>query len=445
MNIAVYGAGYVGLVSAACLASLGHQVICFDINTNLIAGLQNGICPIHEDGLPQLLREQIDAGRLLFSGNPECALANRNIHIIATGTPPLADGSADLSQVMSVAEFIAENTTGSACVIVKSTVPPGTGSQIEALMKAKNPALEVASNPEFLREGTAVKDFLQADRIVIGGNQAALACLADMYQPLTSRGIPLIAMSQRSAELTKYAANAMLACKISYINQISQLAEHYGADIDEIRAGMALDFRIGPHFLQAGIGYGGSCFPKDIKAITRTADSAGIDSTLFQAIDAVNNRQKQWLFHQMTRHFNHQLAGLRVGVWGLSFKPGTDDLREASSLVAINALLTAGAQLYVYDPAAMAAMRKLFPDNSHIVWCDSAEEVLECNLDALIIATEWPQFQQFPLHDMQYKLKNAPIFDGRNCFNLADVRAAKLACYYSVGRPVIKKESGHAS
>ncbi len=443
MNISIYGAGYVGLISAVCLAKLGHQVTCADINELRIAMLLRGECPIYEEHLSELLQEQLSAGRLYFTANLSEAIKRSEVHFIATGTPSLADGNADLSQVFAVAVMVAREAENNCLLVTKSTVPVGTGDAIQARVtdelrqSNRKISIEVASNPEFLREGSAIHDFLNADRIIIGGESDALNRLKAIYQPLIEKGIPLLSMSLRSAELTKYAANAMLACRISFINQVSRLAENLGANIDEIRQGIALDPRIGPHFLQAGIGYGGSCFPKDVRALVQTAKSVEMDTSLIEAIDRVNDWQKTWVFEQLAKHFTNNLKGLKIGIWGLSFKPGTDDIREASSLVVINSLIAAGVTLHVFDPVAMPATQRLFPNELAINWCKTAEAVLTEGLDALVIATEWPEFKNFDLRSLRDKLTTAPLFDGRNCFNLAQVVAAQLAYYYSVGRPAV--------
>lgn len=442
MIISIYGAGYVGLVSAACLAKLGHRVICADINKQRIALLLDGKCPIYEQGLPELLQEQLANGQLCFTTDLAVAIKEASVHFIATGTPSLADGKADLSQVFSVATTIAKEAETDCLLVTKSTVLVGTGDAIEVHINTRlreaNKAIKiaVASNPEFLREGTAVYDFLKADRIIIGGESQALAVLEKIYQPLIDQGIPVLKMSRRSAELTKYSANAMLACKISFMNQISRLADKLGANIDEIREGIALDHRIGPHFLQAGIGYGGSCFPKDVRALVQTAKEAEIEASLLEAIETINRLQKNWIFEQISKHFNHKLTGLTIGLWGLSFKPGTDDMREASSLVTIDALLRAGARLRVFDPVAIPATQQLLGHHLAFSCCDSPEAVLAEKLDALVIATEWPQFKNYSLMRLKEQLNGAPIFDGRNCFELSAVIAAQIT-YYSVGRPTV--------
>ncbi|STX28242.1 UDP-glucose 6-dehydrogenase [Legionella beliardensis] len=446
MIIAVFGAGYVGLVSAACFAKLGHQVICADINTKRIEMLQKGVCPIYEEGLDKLVQEQLACANLMFTTDLIDAVQSSQVFIIATGTPSLADGSADLSQVFSVADLVAEHVQNDALLITKSTVPVGTGDSIENLVKKKLASakktikIDVASNPEFLREGCAIDDFLNADRIIVGGDKRCMPLLKKLYQPLIEQGVPFLTMNRTSAELTKYSANAMLACRISFMNQVSQLAQEFNADIDDIREGMALDPRIGPYFLQAGIGYGGSCFPKDVRALAQSAKSIGLDTSFLEAIDKVNELQKNWLFKQVAKHFKQKLQGLKIGFWGLSFKPGTDDLREASSLVAISAFLDAGAKIIAFDPVAVTCAQQLFKPQDDIVWCQTMDEVFEFNLDVLIIATEWPHFKNYSLSNLRNKLQGAPLFDGRNCFSLVAVQEAGIAYYYSVGRPVISKQ-----
>ncbi|KTC67979.1 UDP-glucose 6-dehydrogenase [Legionella birminghamensis] len=443
MKIAVYGAGYVGLVSSACLASLGHDVLCADLNQERVDALLSGHCPIHEKNLPELLHEQTQAGRLQFSADIEKTIDFADIHFIAVGTPGLADGRADLSQVEAVVKTITQLASRDCFIICKSTVPVGTGERLEILVKEqlqslnKTITVELASNPEFLREGSAVFDFLNADRIIVGGEPSAITCLQAIYQPLINKGIPFLPMSRCSAELTKYSANAMLASRISFMNQISQIAEAAGANIEDIRRGMALDERIGPHFLNAGIGYGGSCFPKDVRALAETAADLRLDPVLLNAIDQTNTQQKNWVIKQLMKHFNNRLSGLKIGFWGLSFKPDTDDLREASSLTAIQSVLRADAMVVAYDPAAIDSARLLFQGEHNIVWAKTAEEVLNSGLDALVIATEWSEFKNYSLQKMKRCIKQAAVFDGRNCYDLRAVEEARLHHYYSVGRPVV--------
>lgn len=444
MQIAIYGAGYVGLVSSLCFAQLGHEVICLDINENRIALLSQGKSPIYEEGLENLLQAMLMAGRLFFTSSFEDLSSNISIHIIATGTPSLSNGGADLSQVYSVISSIVKHTTAKALLVIKSTVPVGTGESLEAFVQQqltennKSHQLELASNPEFLREGTAISDFLNAERIVVGGNAHAITVLRELYQPLITKGIPFLTMSRQSAELAKYASNAFLACKISFINQISQLAEPCDANVDDIRSVMGLDSRIGSQFLNPGIGYGGSCFPKDVRALVQIAGKMDVDPSFFQSIDRVNDLQKTWVVFQIRRHFNKALQGLKIGFWGLAFKPGTDDLREASSLVAIDSLLNAQVTIYAYDPSASVKASEHYSqrNSTDIQFCTTADSVLEVGLDALVIATEWQQFKSFPLEALKKALGKTPIFDGRNCYALEDVQEVGLV-YYSVGRPVI--------
>ncbi|MCA0403970.1 MAG: UDP-glucose/GDP-mannose dehydrogenase family protein [Proteobacteria bacterium] len=443
MLISVYGAGYVGLVSAACLAKIGHEVICADINEHKIASLMRGECPIYEKDLPELLAEQFKQKKLIYTSDLNLAIKKANIHIIATGTPSTADGEADLSQVYAVARTIALNAEKDLIIVTKSTVPVGTNDNLQAFINEllvehkKGIKIEVASNPEFLREGTAVYDFLNADRIIIGGCEKSLELLEEMYLPLREKGIPLLRMNLRSAELTKYSANAMLACRISFMNQISQMAESFDANIEDIKQGLALDPRIGSLFLNAGIGYGGSCFPKDVRALIHTAKKTSLNASMLQAIEAINEEQKHWVFKKVNKHFNGKLQGLVLAVWGLSFKPGTDDLREASSLVAIDELLKAGVKIRVFDPIAMPHCQKNYEANAHIQFCSSAKDVFSEEIDGLIIMTEWAEFAKYSLSDLKESLNEAPLFDGRNCFAIKDVKLNQLSYYYSVGRPVV--------
>lgn len=439
MTIAVYGAGYVGLVSAVCFAHLGKRVVCVDVDEARVAALSQGQSPIHEDGLISLLSAQLASGRLSFTTDAIRACSESNIHVIATGTPSLDNGAADLSQVYAVVNILIEHSKAPGIIVLKSTVPIGSADEIASFVnqgleaRQKTHHLSVVSNPEFLREGSAVSDFLTASRIIVGGKPEAVSLLKAVYQPLIDQGSLFLSMSRVSAELSKYASNAMLACKISFINQISQLAQKTKANIDDIREAMSLDERIGPHFLSAGIGYGGSCFPKDVRALVQSSKSLGVDPSLLAAIDAVNEVQKTWGIVEMNRHFNHDLSGLKIGVWGVAFKPGTDDVREASSLSSIKAFLEAGAEIVVYDP--IVDCQTLFAKTKGVSVAASSKDVLTAGIDALFIATEWPEFVNFPLS----LLIDVSTFDGRNCFDLRAVAEAKLAHYYSVGRPKVVK------
>lgn len=447
MHISVHGVGYVGLVCAVCLAKLGHDVMGVDIEPSRVRRLNEGDCFLYEQDLPELLNIQLQVGRLRFTHSPAEAIPLSSLHFVATGTPSLPDGNADLSQVYSVVEHIARGAMMDGLVVIKSTVPVGTGAQLQrflddALMRFNNPVtLHVVSNPEFLREGTAIHDFLQADRVILGGPPDVLNLLRDVYQPLVDSGVPLLCMSRESAELTKYAANAMLASRISFMNQISQIAEKTGANVDDIRVGMGTDHRLGPHFLHAGIGYGGSCFPKDVRALMQTARQFCCDTALLAAIEDVNAAQKYWAVAQLKQHFHLNLRGKTVGLWGLAFKPGTDDMRDASSLTIMRALLEEGVHLCVYDPAALETAQVCFSGSESIAWCSSAHGVLESGLDALVLVTEWPEFVSYDLKVLRESLGDAALLDGRNCFALADVAQHHFSSYYSVGRPNIKENS----
>lgn len=440
MKLSIYGAGYVGLVSAACFAKMGHEVMCCDIDIHKIEMLKRGQCPIYEQDLPELLIEQYQAKRLFFTTSLTDAIAFAQIHVIATGTPCLPDGCADLSQIYAVAQQIAKKHQGETIVVTKSTVPVGTGEALlqfmkqECLQLARPCTIQVVANPEFLREGSALKDFLEPERIVIGGEDEALAQIAQLYAPLLEHAPLLEKMSRVSAELTKYAANAMLACRISFMNQISQIADKVGANIEEVRAGMARDTRIGQHFLNPGIGYGGSCFPKDVRALIQTALSLGVSSPLLQSIESINQTQKEVLLLAIKAHFGC-LKAKRVGIWGLSFKPGTDDMRDASSLVIMAGLIQLGAKLWVHDPVAMPHAQGYFVDETGITWCHDACEVINAQLDALMIVTEWPIYRDYPLEKLKLSLKDAAIFDGRNCYGLDKVAQAGISHYVSIGRP----------
>ncbi len=440
MNISIYGTGYVGLVSGACLADLGHHVTCFDIDNEKITLLKQGRSPIYEENLEQIIKKNLDEQRITFTSSFDTAVDQGELHLICVGTPSLEDGSADLSAVISVATKIAEYANDDTIIVTKSTVPVGTGALIQKTVNEvlvenkKEHSIHVASNPEFLREGVACCDFLQADRVIIGANiQQAETALLNLYAPLKNKGVPVISMSIESAELTKYASNAMLATKISFINQMSQIADAVGANIEEISFGMGLDKRIGPHFIQAGCGYGGSCFPKDIRALKHIALNNNVDTTLIDAVEDVNHQQKQKLFSFISQHFNHDLTNKKIALWGLSFKPGTDDLREASSLSLIESLTKAGANIICFDPVAMKKAQQLLQSNPAVNFKSSALETLE-DADALAIVTEWKQFKDFPMTTLKQKMGLKPIFDGRNIYELSVVSENELN-YYSIGRP----------
>lgn len=440
MSIAIFGAGYVGLVSAACFAKLGHHVVCVDVDEARIQQLKAGQNPLFEQGLSELLLEQRHTGRLQFSSNIPEVIQQTNLYIVATGTPCDEQSHADLSQVYAVVEAIARHAKNKALLVIKSTVPVGSCRKIqiylnEALDRNQNAAkIDVVSNPEFLREGHAVNDFLQPDRIIIGGDAQLSKPLQQLYQPIVDQGVPLLSLSLESAELAKYAANAMLACRISFINQMSQIAEKTGAMIDEVSHAIGLDSRIGPHFLQAGIGYGGSCFPKDLRALIQTANAIEVNVPLLESIETINRMQRQWVMNKVKHHFNQNLANKTIGLWGLAFKPGTNDLREACSLEIVQALLSAGARVIIYDPVAVFNAQQYFADQAAVIWCDSANAVIEQPIDALVIATEWNEFKHFDLNQLQQHIGMTPIVDGRNCFDWSTMMHMGFI-YYSVGRP----------
>jgi len=445
VKVSIYGTGYVGLVSGACLSDLGHTVTCFDIDKAKIQALKQGQCPIYEKGLEELLKKNTSGETLFFTDEFPSAVSQSDVHLICVGTPSLDDGSADLSQVLTVAKQITESATRDTVIVTKSTVPVGTGSRIieevNQLLQTLNKdiTIHIASNPEFLREGVACHDFLNADRVIIGTNsKAAESQLLELYAPLKNTGVPIVSMSIESAELTKYASNAMLATKISFINQMSMIADAVGANIDEISYGMGLDKRIGPHFNQAGCGYGGSCFPKDIRALKHIANEHQVNTGLIEAVDSINQLQKQRLFTDISACFNQDLTNKTIAVWGLSFKPETDDIREASSLVLIQQLLEAGAQIKAYDPVASKNTASYFKQHPAITFCDSKEAALDA-AKALVIVTEWEEFKAIPAATLKKWLAQRPLFDGRNIYPLQAMQTHGIR-YHSIGRPTVTGE-----
>lgn len=439
MNITVFGSGYVGLVTAACLAQVGNDVVCMDIDAEKIVKLQQGIIPIFEHGLEDMVKENQAMERLRFTTDVKEAVAHGLFQFIAVGTPPDEDGSADLQYVLAVAKSIAENMDDYRVIIDKSTVPVGTADKVKARVqtilneRGSNLEFDVVSNPEFLKEGAALNDFMKPDRIIIGtDNPRTAELLKALYAPFNRRTDRMIVMDVRSAELTKYAANAMLATKISFMNELANLAEHLGADIEHVRHGIGSDSRIGTSFIYAGCGYGGSCFPKDVKALERTAHEMGYKAELLTAVENVNNRQKQRLFEKIQGHYRGELKGKVFALWGLAFKPETDDMREAPSRVLIDALLAEGASIQAYDPEAMNEARRLYGENLHIRFCDSAKEALN-GANALAIVTEWKQFSSPNFTRVSELLFDKVIFDGRNLYEPAIVKNYGLS-YYAIGR-----------
>ncbi|HZV55392.1 MAG TPA: UDP-glucose/GDP-mannose dehydrogenase family protein [Rhodocyclaceae bacterium] len=439
MKITVVGTGYVGLVSGTCLAEVGNDVLCLDVDANKIRILNDGGIPIYEPGLETMVARNKAAGRLRFTTNVEEAVAHGTIQFIAVGTPPDEDGSADLQYVVAAARNIGKHMTGYKVVVDKSTVPVGTAHKVRAAIaeelkgRGADIPYSVVSNPEFLKEGAAVDDFMKPDRIVVGVEDAkATECMRELYAPFQRNHERLIVMDVRSAELTKYAANAMLATRISFMNELANLAEKLGADIELVRRGIGSDPRIGFHFLYPGCGYGGSCFPKDVQALARTARDAGQQLKVLQAVEDANEDQKHVLTGKIVQRFGQNLAGKTFALWGLAFKPNTDDMREAASRVLIADLLAAGAKVQAYDPVAMHEAQRVFGNEPRIAYADSPIAALE-GADALAIVTEWKEFRSPDFATMKAKLKSAVVFDGRNLYEPAHPRAAGLE-YHAIGR-----------
>ena len=440
MKITVVGTGYVGLVGAACLAEVGNHVLGLDVNPDKIRILKEGGIPIHEPGLLEIVRRNVENGRLSFTTNIEEAVHFGEVQFIAVGTPPDEDGSADLQYVTEAARNIGRFMTSEKVVVDKSTVPIGTGDKVKAAiaeeLKKRNVDIHysVVSNPEFLKEGAAVEDFMRPDRIVIGTEDPkAIEVMKQVYAPFQRNHERLVVTNLRSAELIKYAANAMLATRISFMNELANLAEIVGADIEMVRQGIGSDPRIGYHFLYPGCGYGGSCFPKDVKALIKTAkDVAGFDLKLLKAVEEVNDLQKYVLPKKIRKQFGDNLKGKHFALWGLAFKPNTDDMREASSRVLINELIKSGASITAYDPVAMDEAKRIFKDEKSLSFVDTQEEALK-NADALIIVTEWTEFRSPDFALIKSSLKAPMIFDGRNLYDPKAVRALGFN-YYPVGR-----------
>ena len=440
MKITVVGTGYVGLVGAACLAEVGNHVLGLDVNAEKIRILKEGGIPIHEPGLLEIVRRNVENGRLSFTTNIEEAVGFGEVQFIAVGTPPDEDGSADLQYVTEAARNIGRFMNSAKVIVDKSTVPIGTGDMVKATvaeeLKKRNVDIHysVVSNPEFLKEGAAVEDFMRPDRIIIGTEDPkAIEVMKQVYAPFQRNHERLVVTNLRSAELIKYAANSMLATRISFMNELANLAEILDADIEMVRQGIGSDPRIGYHFLYPGCGYGGSCFPKDVKALIKTAkDVAGFDLKLLKAVEEVNDLQKFVLPKKIKKQFGEDLKGKHFALWGLAFKPNTDDMREASSRVLINELIKAGASITAYDPVAMDEGKRIFKGEKHLTFADTQEEALK-NADALIIVTEWTEFRSPDFALIKSSLKSPIIFDGRNLYDPKDVRALGFN-YYPIGR-----------
>lgn len=436
MKIVVVGTGYVGLVTGACLAEVGTDVVCVDVNEQKIENLKNGILPIYEPGLDEIVEHNYKKGRLSFSTNLEEAIVGAQVAFIAVGTPPGEDGSADLQYVLKVADSIGTHMNRYLIVVTKSTVPVGTAAKVKSAIQnaldSNNKQLEfdVASNPEFLKEGAAVDDFLKPDRIVIGvESEKAKNLLHHLYEPFVLNGHPIMFMDIPSAEMTKYAANAMLATKISFMNDIANLCELVGANVNEVRNGIGTDLRIGKRFIYPGIGYGGSCFPKDVKALIRTAEDFGYPLRILKSVDEVNDDQKKVIFAKVMNHYGNDIRGKVFAIWGLSFKPKTDDMREAPSLVIIESLLAAGAKVQAYDPVAIAEAKHTLGDT--ISYAEDAESAV-INADALILVTEWPEFRLPDWDDIKTKMKAHVVFDGRNIYHGNEMEEMGFK-YYCIG------------
>ena len=438
MKITVIGTGYVGLVTGACLADAGNNVFCLDLNEEKIKQLNEGEIPIFEPGLEPIVKRNEAAGRLRFSTDVAASVAHGEIQIIAVGTPPSEDGSADMQHVIAAARNVGRHMTGYKVVVTKSTVPVGTADKVKQAIieehkkRGRGNDFTVVSNPEFLKEGAAVEDFMRPDRIIVGSEDSrAIALLRQLYAPFQRNRERIIVMAVRSAELTKYAANSMLAARISFMNELANLAEVIGADIEEVRRGIGSDPRIGYQFLYAGAGYGGSCFPKDVKALQRSAQEAGRPLRLMHAVEEVNDAQKHVLGDKIRKHLG-KLQGKTVALWGLAFKANTDDMREAASLTLIGDLTREGAKVQAYDPAARDVARKIFANQKEIQIVDSAEAALE-GADVLAIVTEWQEFRSPDFAAIKEKLKSPAIFDGRNLYDPSALKAQGIA-YYPIGR-----------
>jgi UDPglucose 6-dehydrogenase len=439
MKVTIFGTGYVGLVTGACLAEMGNHVVCVDIDEAKVDGLKKGVVPIYEPGLEPIVTRNHAAGQLDFTTDPASAIAHGEIIFIAVGTPPDEDGSADLRYVLSVARTIGQHLDRYAVVVNKSTVPVGTADKVRDAIgevlshRGEGIAFDVVSNPEFLKEGDAVEDCLRPDRIVVGASSdRAVGRLRKLYAPFNRNHDRMVVMDERSAELTKYAANAMLATKISFMNEIANIAERVGADVELVRQGIGSDPRIGYHFIYPGAGYGGSCFPKDVQALERIARAHDYDARLLAMVEAVNHTQKTRLFAQIQRHFNGDVAGKTIALWGLAFKPNTDDMREAPSRRLIEALWEAGAKVRAYDPEAREETARIYGTRDDLVLCDSPYDALK-GADVLALVTEWKAFRSPDFARVKAALKEPALFDGRNLYDPATVEEAGLA-YYGIGR-----------
>jgi len=434
MNVAIIGTGYVGLVTGAGFAETGNQVLCMDIVPEKIENLRKGIIPIFEPGLEEIVKFNVAEGRLRFTLDLKEAVDSSDVIFLALPTPPGADGAADLSMVLDTAQKIAKIATKTKVVVNKSTVPVGTADKVRAIFDANTKIpMHVVSNPEFLKEGAAVQDFMKPDRIVIGSRDPnAIEVMKELYEPFVRTGNPIYIMDERSSELTKYAANSMLAMKISFMNEIANICDLVGADVDHVRVGIGSDGRIGPQFLFPGAGFGGSCFPKDLKALIKTSEEFGHDFSILKAVNEVNDRQKTKLLDKILKHYGGNVKGKTFAVWGLSFKPRIDDIREAPSIEIINGLTSHGAKVNATDPAAIAPMKNVLPENANLKYFRKNMDALE-GCDALVVVTEWNEFRNPNFELIATKLKDKVIFDGRNIYDPERMRENGFT-YYGIGR-----------
>ncbi len=442
MKVTFYGIGYVGLVQAAVFANSGYDVVCVDIDEEKISNLKKGVIPIFEPGLAAIVEQNYKAGRLHFTTDVENGVRHSEYQFIAVGTPPDEDGSADLQHVLAVVELIASHMEQPKIIINKSTVPVGTAdkviSLIEKVLKKRNENIDfnVVSNPEFLKEGSAVSDCSKPDRIIVGTDSDQVADKMHLlYAPFNRNHERMIVMDIKSSELTKYAANCMLATKISFMNEMANIAEQVGADIEEVRKGIGSDNRIGYHFIYPGCGYGGSCFPKDVRALIKTADQIGFDAKILKSVESVNKRQKKTLFDKINNHFNGQLKGRMFAIWGLSFKPNTDDMRDAPSRVLMEQLWAVGAKVQAFDPEAMQECRRLYGERNDLLLVETKEKAL-INADSMVLLTEWQQFKSPDFEWIIQTLKAPVIFDGRNQYDIKNMKDQGII-YYSIGRTIV--------
>lgn len=442
MKICMIGTGYVGLVSGACLANMGHHVVCVDIDEHKINMLRQGVMPIYEPGLSELVKHNVQSERLSFTTDTGPAVRSAEVVFIAVGTPPGEDGSADLSHVLAVARTIGETMKAYKVVVVKSTVPVGTCDKVRETIEAHTDLeFDVVSNPEFLKEGAAVDDFMKPDRIVIGTEtEQARDIMEELYDPFVRTGRPILNMNLRSSEMSKYASNAMLATKISFINEVATLCERVGADVDMVRRAMSADKRIGPHFIFPGVGYGGSCFPKDIKALVRTGQEYEVPMRVLEAVEDVNADQKTRAYKRVLEHFGPDLSGRTVAVWGLAFKPRTDDMREAPSLVTIRNLVAHGAKVQATDPVALETAAAALEGVQSVTLMEDEYACLE-GADALVICTEWMDYRNPDFHKIRSMLKSPVLVDGRNLFKPSRMKRRGFI-YYSIGRPSPSRDQG---